>query len=204
MITIVDYGAGNLKSISNMLRTLGTDSIISCCPNEIQSASKLILSGVGHFDFGMNSLRESGLVDALNKRVLDDKIPILGICLGAQLLTRGSEEGELPGLGWINGDTINFDKSKLGKELKIPHMGWAATEPRRQCGLFCDSGDNLRFYYVHSFHLRCDNTTDELCYATHGYRFVSGVQRENIMGVQFHPEKSHRFGMNLLKNFVHI
>jgi glutamine amidotransferase len=201
MITIVDYGVGNIHSIVNMLRALGFKSRIAKDASEIGNAERLILPGVGHFDYGMRSLRSRGLVEALQQRVLGDGIPILGICLGAQLLTRGSEEGHEPGLSWIAGNTVAFDRARLGSSLRVPHMGWANTWQVRETPLTTALPADARFYYVHSFHLTCDNDDDAAFMAHHGYEFVAGFHRENILGVQFHPEKSHRFGMQIIRNF---
>lgn len=201
MITIVDYDAGNLKSIVNMLRALGASSRISGDPAEIAGAEKLILPGVGHFDYGMGQLEARGLVDVLNRRVLQDRVPILGICLGAQLLTRGSEEGDRPGLGWIAGETVRFDRGRMDARLRVPHMGWAETWATRENPL-SEALHDARFYYVHNYHLVCDDACEAILAANYGYDFTVGVQRGNVLGVQFHPEKSHRFGMQLLQNFV--
>jgi glutamine amidotransferase len=202
MIVIVDYDTGNLRSVQNMLKYLGHDSAIASTPAEIESASKIILPGVGNFDFGMRSLAERDLIPALNRKVIEQKTPTLGICLGAQLITRGSEEGELPGLGWIPADTKQFDRSRLGADLRVPHMGWADTEFDPNHPLFAGIESIPRYYYVHSFHMVCDSPRNELCYAVHGYRFTSGIAHENVTGLQFHPEKSHRFGKQVLANFA--
>jgi imidazole glycerol-phosphate synthase subunit HisH len=201
MIVIVDYGLGNLRSIENMLRRAGAASTISSDPGAIAGAGKLILPGVGHFKFGMDRLRESGLIEPLNRRVVDDRTPVLGICLGGQLIGRHSAEGDAEGLGWIPMDTVAFDRSRLGAADRVPHMGWAETRHTAH-PLFAGVQEPARFYYVHSFHMSCDDPADAICTATHGYEFVSGVARGNVMGVQFHPEKSHVFGMQILKNFA--
>lgn len=202
MLTIVDYDTGNLRSVQNMLQSLGVAARISRRRDDIASATGLILPGVGHFDFGMQSLRRLDLIGALDEQVLEKKIPVLGICLGAQLLTRGSEEGNERGLGWIAADTRRFDKTRMGSDLRIPHMGWADTEFRATSLLFAGVKPTPRYYYVHTYHLVADNLADELCHAVHGYRFVAGVERGEIAGVQFHPEKSHRFGKLVLANFA--
>lgn len=202
-IHIVDYGLGNLRSIQNMLQRFGVSSQLSRNVDELQGAAKLILPGVGHFAFAMARLRELGLIEVLNELALVRKIPVLGICLGAQLLGQHSEEGDCEGLGWVKMRTVAFDRSKLAENLKVPHMGWADTKacrPSLMDGLPSDS----RFYYVHSYHFVCDLPETVTCMATHGYEFASGVQDGNIHGVQFHPEKSHQFGLQLLKNFVQL
>jgi imidazole glycerol-phosphate synthase subunit HisH len=201
MIVVIDYGLGNLRSIENMLFRGGVETAISGSPDIIRAASMLILPGVGHFRFGMESLRRLGLVDVLNERVLDARVPILGICLGAQLLGRGSEEGDCSGLNWVPMDTVQFDRSRMRHGEKVPHMGWTDTSCT-ECGLFSGMSGTPRFYYVHSYHFRCDDPGIVMCTAEHGYSFASGIAHGNILGVQFHPEKSHVYGQQLLKNFA--
>lgn len=205
MITIIDYGAGNLTSIKNMLKKAGhLDVEISADPETIKNADKLILPGVGHFDYGMRQLQASGLVDLLNHKVLEEKTPVLGICLGAQLLTEGSEEGVEPGLGWIKARTIRFREGKMKAHQKIPNMGWCDVTIEKESPLFQDMYEEPRFYFVHTYHIVCDDEKDTLTSGHYGYRFVAGVQKDNVAGVQFHPEKSHKYGMKLLDNFVTI
>jgi glutamine amidotransferase len=202
MITIIDYNSGNLGSIKNMLKQLGISSQITNNKESIEKTEKLILPGVGHFDYGMQQLKESGLIPLLNKKVLEDKTPILGICLGVQLLTESSEEGIEKGLGWIKGKTIAFDKTKLASNQKIPNMGWTDVGNFNQSKLFENMPEDPRFYFVHSYHLELDNPTDCLVTSNYGYEFAAGIENENILGVQFHPEKSHKYGMKLLENFA--
>jgi glutamine amidotransferase len=201
MIAIVDYGSGNLRSVHNMLRRAGIESVISREPDVLRVASRLVLPGVGHFRFGMESLQNFGLVDVLNERVLEARVPILGICLGAQLLGRRSEEGGPAGLNWIPMDTVRFDTARMQHGEKVPHMGWAQTT-HTSSALFAGMDETPRFYYVHSFHFLCDDQNLVTCTAEHGYRFASGVAYRNVVGVQFHPEKSHAYGQQLLKNFA--
>lgn len=202
MLIIVDYGVGNLISIKNMLKRAGVESVISSKKEVVAGADKLILPGVGSFDYGMQQLQQSGLIEVLNDVVLNKKVPILGLCLGVQLLTEKSEEGAEKGLGWIKGKTIAFDKLKLSANEKIPHMGWSEIKGFEKSKLFTDMYDEPRFYFVHSYHLELENTEDRLASANYGYDFTVGVEHDNILGVQFHPEKSHKFGMKLLENFV--
>ena len=202
MITITDYGVGNLESIKNMLKKTDNDSIISSNVQEIEAATKLILPGVGAFDTCAAKLQQSGLVQAINNKVLNDKIPILGVCVGFQLLFPESEEGSLPGLGWIEGKVVKFKRDQLPESQKIPHMGWADIKLAKSSPLFANMNEDPRFYFVHSYYPEIINERDALLFATYGYRFVAGIERKNILGVQFHPEKSHKFGMRLLDNFV--
>jgi glutamine amidotransferase len=200
MIAIVDYGLGNLRSIQNMFARAGVESVISSDPGLLRAASKLVLPGVGHFSFGMESLRKGGLLDLLNQRVLEERVPTLGICLGAQLLGQRSQEGDCSGLKWVPMDTVRFDTARMNGE-KVPHMGWAETN-HTSCALFRGMSAAPRFYYVHSYHFRCEDPGLVICTTQHGYRFASGVAFGNIFGVQFHPEKSHVYGQQLLENFA--
>lgn len=203
MITIVDYGMGNLGSIRNMLKRIGVEAVTSSDPEVISRANKLILPGVGAFDLAVTQIRQRGLWDVIDRRVTRDGVPILGICLGFQLLSRRSEEGEQFGFGWIDADTIRFRfDSRNGSTLKVPHMGWNLASVKRNHRLVEGLDESARFYFVHSYHLTCDDPGDVLLTATYGYEFPCGVQRGNIAGVQFHPEKSHRTGMQLLANFA--
>lgn len=202
MIVVVDYGVGNLGSIFNMLRRVGGQAIISSRAEDVRVAEKLILPGVGSFDNAMARLQESGLVPVLAERVLGDGTPILGICLGMQLLTKGSEEGRLPGLGWVDAETRRFSFDPATAGLKIPHMGWNSVEfvaPDVLCKGFADTP---RFYFAHSYHVVCENPKEGIGQAWYGYDFTAVLRKDNIRGTQFHPEKSHRFGMTILRNFV--
>jgi glutamine amidotransferase len=202
MIAIVDCGIGNVGSVANMFRKIGVPAVVSGDSGVLAEAEKLVLPGVGAFDHGMTRLRASGLIPILERRVLQDRTPILGICLGLQLLTRDSEEGACPGLAWLPASTVRFRFS--GEEqgrLKVPHMGWNTVHPARAGGWPSLSGQP-RFYFVHSYHLECDFPDDVLATARYGYEFAVAVRRENLAGVQFHPEKSHRFGMAVLRDFA--
>lgn len=203
VIAIVDYGVGNLGSIANMLKKVSVKSVITSDTTAIGEADRLILPGVGAFDNGMQSLRTRGLVDVLNRQVLDKRKPILGLCLGMQLFSHKSEEGVEPGLGWLEATTVRFSfTGSQGAPLKVPHMGWNYIQPERADPLLADLPDEPRFYFVHSYHLVCSDADDVLASTTYGYNFPAMVRRGNIFGAQFHPEKSHKFGMALLKNFA--
>ena len=202
MIGIVDYGLGNLASVANMLRRVGATSALVSRPEEIARADKLILPGVGAFDHGMASLEAAGLLDVLNQRVLEARVPVLGLCLGMQLFTRGSEEGKRPGLGWLPAETRRLQPAD--PRLKVPHMGWADVHPVRSHALLEPPEPELRFYFVHSYHVVCDTRDAVVAEAEHGQSFCAIACAGNVIGVQFHPEKSHRFGMKLLRNFAEL
>ncbi|MEQ8228995.1 MAG: imidazole glycerol phosphate synthase subunit HisH [Rhodospirillales bacterium] len=205
MIAIVDIGVGNLGAIKNMLRKVGAEARITNDAADIRAAGKIILPGVGAFDQGMEALAASGLTGVLNEQALDVKKPVLGICLGAQMLGHSSEEGRRPGLGWIDMKAVRFPKSK---GLRVPHMGWNQITPLDRNGkshdLFADAEDNVRFYFAHSFYLTCNDPADVIATCDYGASFAAAVARHNIQGVQFHPEKSHRFGALVLRNFARV
>ena len=202
MITIVDFNMGNIGSIQNMLKKIGVESLITGDPKQIALASKLLLPGVGAFDAGMEKLDSLGLTTALTRRVLQDKVPILGICLGMHLMTRGSTEGHRSGLGWVDANTVRFEP--VDTALKVPHMGWNRVTPIRRSILTEGLPVESRFYFVHSYYVRCCEPDDVVLTASHGTVFHAGFQRDNVFGVQFHPEKSHTFGATLLRNFAAV
>jgi glutamine amidotransferase len=202
MVTIVDYGVGNLASIANMARKAGTECAISGDPKVLAAADRLILPGVGAFDRAMANLSERNLIPVLNERVMERRVPTLGLCLGMQLFARGSEEGTRAGLGWLAAGNRRFRFEQMnGNAPKVPHMGWNFIEPASPTVLLERLPPEPRFYFVHSYHLQCDDPADVMCWTTYGYRFASGIHRGNLWGTQFHPEKSHKFGLALLKNF---
>lgn len=200
MVGIINYGLGNLGSIQNMLKVIGEKSIISAKIDELDKCDRFILPGVGAFDAGMSKLIESGLSEFVKEKALIDKKPILGICLGMQLLGRKSEEGTLPGLGLIPFDNIRFRLDDT--DLKVPHMGWDIVKFKQNNPLIKNLEGIQRYYFVHSYHAKCDSEANALMTCDYGYEFVASVVKDNIMGVQFHPEKSHDYGMALLENFV--
>jgi imidazole glycerol-phosphate synthase subunit HisH len=201
-VTIIDYGMGNLGSIANMLKQLGVQAMVSADPAQIEQADRLILAGVGAFDAGMQRLKDMGLIPSLEHKVLDDETPFLGICLGMQLLTRCSEEGQLPGLGWIEAETVKFRFEAQATKLRVPHMGWNEIEPRTEHPLLANLGAEPRFYFVHSYYARCFDANDVLATTEYGLPFHSIIGRGNVLGTQFHPEKSHHYGKKILENFV--
>ena len=199
-VVILDLGLGNLRSISNMLNYISVKNLITRDPKNLERAKMLVLPGVGSFDYGMSALKNSGLFSALEAQVLGEEKPLLGICLGAQLLTRGSEEGSTDGIGWLDAETIAFDRSRFSKELKVPHMGWTDTE----FGEDWRGEPGARFYFVHSYHMACSDPADAFCRSEYGYSFCSGIRKNNITAVQFHPEKSHRFGMDFFRTLLNL
>lgn len=204
MTTIIDYGIGNIGSIANMLKKVGEDSIITADVEKISEAKRLILCGIGAFDDGMEKLNQLGIIDVLKKKVLEDRTPILGVCLGMQLFTGGSEEGKMEGLNFVKGYTRRFDFTRITAErpLKVPHMGWNVARAVKPSRLYQDMYEEPRFYFVHSYHVVLENKEDELLETSYGYGFTSAFEKDNIIGVQFHPEKSHKFGMRFYENFV--
>jgi imidazole glycerol-phosphate synthase subunit HisH len=200
MIIILEYGIGNISSINNMLKKAGVEAKISNNNEEIQQAGKLILPGVGHFDHCMTELKKAPFYELVQKRVLEEKVPVLGVCVGHQMLFERSEEGNAAGLGWIPGEVVRFDSSRMPAGYKIPHMAWTDTNAVPGAPLF-QKLEEPRFYFVHSYHARCDAQHIQAT-ASYGYEFVASVRRDNIYGVQFHPEKSHRFGMEVYRNFA--
>lgn len=201
MIIIVNYGMGNLGSILNMFVKAGAEAAISSNVREIEYADKLVLPGVGSFDNAMRNMDKLGLTAMLERKVIREKTPILGICLGMQLFTERSEEGKMRGLGWLKAKTVRFKFENTDVRLKIPHMGWNTVMRHKESCLLDGLGDEMRFYFIHSYHVVCERGEEALLKTSYGYEFISAVQKDNIIGVQFHPEKSHMYGMRLLKNF---
>jgi len=201
MITIIDYGLGNVGSIANMVKKVGGKNIITSNKDEIKKAKKLLLPGVGAFDNAVKNLKKQDLWNTVKEKVLINKTPILGICLGMQLLTKGSEEGELEGFGFVDAYAKKFGFEN--SDLKIPHMGWNTIKLQKKSFLFegMENQEN-RFYFVHSYMVECGEKKDILTTTHYGYNFTSSFEKDNVVGCQFHPEKSHKFGMTLFKNFV--
>jgi imidazole glycerol-phosphate synthase subunit HisH len=204
MISIVDYGMGNLHSILKALHRIGEEADIIHHPAQILKAEKIILPGVGHFKNGMDRLRELGFIEPLNKKVLEEKIPILGICLGAQLLTDHSEEGNVQGLGWVPGNTIKFSFPRPDNLLKVPHIGWNQISGGRPDALLDGILETNFFYFVHSYFIQCRFQEHVVASTKYGANFHSVIRNGNIVGMQFHPEKSHASGLRIMKNFCNL
>jgi glutamine amidotransferase len=200
MIAVINYGLGNLSSIKNMFSRLGVDAIITDDKQKIRDASKLLLPGVGHFKKGMANLHETGLTDVLHQEVKEKGKPILGICLGAQLMTKHSEEGDVDGLAWVDAVTVKFDKEKL-KGLPIPHMGWSDIQLKHSSELLEGLPADPRFYFVHAYHFLFGKGDEITATSLYGYEFACAFKNDNVFGAQFHPEKSHKFGMKVLENY---
>jgi glutamine amidotransferase len=201
MISVLDYGAGNVESVIRMIERAGGAARRISSPTEVLEAEKILLPGVGAFDYGMANLASRELLPALNTVAIEAGIPVLGICLGMQLMCRASEEGTLPGLGWIDAFVRHFNASK-DCGLRVPHMGWNTLHVLRENPLLSMDGEEKRFYFVHSYKVCCNDLADPIANTNYGETFTSAFQRRNILGVQFHPEKSHRFGMALMRKFV--
>jgi glutamine amidotransferase len=200
MLTIINYGVGNLTSILNMHKRIGVDAIVTADIDEIKKADRIILPGVGHFDKCMQNFNASGMRPVIEEIAAKGNVPILGICVGAQMMTKGSEEGTEPGLGWVDAMTVRFRKEP-DETLRIPHMGWADIKVVPGAPLWSKLPADPRFYFAHSYHFQFggDDLTIARCH--HGYDYTCAFQKQHIFGVQFHPEKSHRFGMDLLTGF---
>lgn len=202
-VTIVDCGIGNIKSVQRMFQAAEAEATIVDDPARLDGCKRLVLPGVGAFDAGMDALNRGGWREALDRLALERKVPVLGICLGMQLLCRRSEEGEAPGLGWIDADVRRLDRGG-STNLKLPHMGWSVTREARPNPLIRSDEREQRFYYVHKYAAVCDRPDTVLATATYGAEFTSAIHRDNIYGVQFHPEKSHKFGLALFRRFLEL
>lgn len=202
MVVIVDYGMGNLRSIQKKLERIKIPATITSDPNIVSQASKIILPGVGHFGQGMTNLQKLNLIPILNQKVIRDKIPTLGICLGLQLLSQHSQEGDVDGLGYIDGSVVKFDFSRLSTPLSIPHVGYNNLTIHRQSPLLANIPPDTYFYFTHSYHLQTTNNSSVVATTSYGYDFPSIVQQDNIFATQFHPEKSHLIGLTIYKNFI--
>jgi glutamine amidotransferase len=204
MITIINYGLGNIKAIGNIYECLNIPFKIANVPEDIKSAEKILLPGVGAFDEAMSLLDASNFRGSLDHEVLINRVPVLGICVGMQILAKKSEEGRLSGLGWIEGEVRKLDKSLLRHKPKLPHLGWNSIKIKVDTPLLKNINEEDGFYFLHSYYFQCDKDDDILATTCYGNEFVSVVNNNNIYGVQFHPEKSHHNGIQLLKNFAEL
>jgi glutamine amidotransferase len=200
-VVIINYGMGNLGSIENMIRRVGGSPVISASKEIIKQAEKLILPGVGHFGHAVDALKQQELWDAIDLKVKKDKVPVLSICLGAQLIAEHSEEGDMNGFGWIKGQVVKFNPAE---KIKIPHMGWNNVSIKKESRLFENMYECPRFYFVHSYHFSNITEADILTTTNYGNEFVSSIEKDNVFAVQFHPEKSHKYGMKLFENFIRL
>jgi glutamine amidotransferase len=204
VIAIVDYGVGNVAAVSHIYKKLDIAAELVGTVAGLAEADRIVLPGVGSFDWAMDRLNRSGLREALERAVLEDRKPILGICVGMQMLARGSEEGRLPGFGWIDGEVKRFDPARGSERAQLPHMGWNDVEAADSADLFSGLGVGARFYFLHSYYFEAADPANVLAVTDYNGRFASGVRSANIFGVQFHPEKSHLWGVRLLKNFAEL
>ena len=204
MITIIDYGLGNIQAFVNVFKQLHIPVVVAQNADELLHASKIILPGVGAFDHAMKKLNDSGMRQVLDELVLNKKIPVLGICVGMQMLADSSDEGKLLGLGWIKGHVRNLNSKTGVVDLPLPHMGWNDVSPTSNIHLLCDFKVDTRFYFLHSYFFECQNSEDSIATSSYGIEFTCAIAKDNILGVQFHPEKSHHFGVNLLRNFAEL
>lgn len=204
MITIIDYGLGNIRAFVNVYERLNIKTKIARISDDLKEASKIILPGVGAFDHAMIQLNRSGMREELEKQVLMNKTPVIGICVGMQMLAKSSDEGDLPGLGWIDGVVKIFDASKITFKIRLPHMGWNTIVPVKESPLLAGFDTASRFYYLHSYYFVCNDADNAIASTEYGITYVSAVNRDNIFGVQFHPEKSHSNGIQLLHNFAKL
>ncbi len=204
MITIVDYGLGNIRAFVNVYDRLNIKSKIANSKEDLKDAQKIILPGVGSFDYAMSQLNSSGMRDELEYQVLERKIPVMGICVGMQMLSKNSEEGKLDGLGWIDGEARLFDVSLIPYKTQLPHMGWNSVSIKKENNLLRDFDSDSRFYFLHSYYFHCNKEEDVIAETEYGLQYASAVKKDNIYGVQFHPEKSHNNGTKLLSNFANL
>lgn len=204
MITIIDYGLGNISAFANVYRRLNIEVSIAKSAHDLKTASKVILPGVGAFDHAMELLNQSGMREPLDELALGNRVPVLGVCVGMQILARSSDEGDLPGLGWIEGSVRGFKSLELQNNLPLPHMGWNDVHPASSNQLFDQLESEAQFYFLHSYYFHCDNDEDVLATSSYGVNFSCAINWKNIYGVQFHPEKSHHSGTRLLKNFAEL
>ena len=204
MITLIDYGVGNIFAFQNVYKRLDIPTKIAKTTADLNEVEKLILPGVGSFDYAMNQLNNSGMRDRLDELVIEKKIPVIGICVGMQMMGNRSDEGKLDGLKWIDAEILKFNESLIQQRTKLPHMGWNDVSPIENHPLFIGLEKEAIFYFLHSFYFKCNNSNDSIANSKYGMSFSSAVNHNNIYGIQFHPEKSHQYGEKLLHNFAKL
>lgn len=204
MITIINYGVGNIFAFQNVFKRLNIQTKIANCKEDLIGAEKLILPGVGSFDYAMTQLNKSGMRELLDFLVLEKQTPVIGICVGMQMMGKRSDEGELKGLGWIDAEVFKFDEKLIHQRTKLPHMGWNDVFPINSNPLFKGLEADSIFYFLHSYYFNCNNPNDIIAKSNYGIEFTSAVNFKNIYGIQFHPEKSHNYGEKLLFNFSNL
>jgi len=204
MITLIDYGVGNIYAFQNVYKRLNIPTKISKTSKDLVGAEKLILPGVGSFDYAMSQLNASGMRDTLDELVIGKKVPVIGICVGMQMMGNKSDEGKLEGLKWIDSEILKFDERLIQHRTKLPHMGWNDVIPVKEHPLFHGLEKDAIFYFLHSFYFQCNDVNDSIAISDYGVSFTSAVNRGNIYGIQFHPEKSHQYGEKLLQNFAKL
>ncbi|MDR2221540.1 MAG: imidazole glycerol phosphate synthase subunit HisH [Flavobacteriaceae bacterium] len=206
MIGIINYGVGNISAFINIYKQLNIPIKIVSTANELDDVSKIILPGVGHFDYAMTRFQDSGMVERVNQMVLQDKIPVVGICVGMQMMAKRSDEGKLAGLGWIDAEVKKFDSNLVigNTQLPLPHMGWNDIEKKGNSLILNELDYNSRFYFLHSYYFVCNNPNDIIAETNYGSTYTSAANHDNVYGIQFHPEKSHKYGIQLLKNFAEL
>ena len=204
MITLIDYGVGNIFAFQNVYKRLNIPTKIAKTQQDLLNASKLILPGVGSFDYAMGQLNSSGMREKLDELVLEKRVPVIGICVGMQMMGNRSDEGKLDGLKWIDSEILKFDENLIQQRTKLPHMGWNDVAPAKNHPLFIGLENEAIFYFLHSFYFKCNNPSDSVAISDYGITFSSAVNHKNIYGIQFHPEKSHQYGEKLLHNFAKL
>jgi glutamine amidotransferase len=204
MITLIDYGVGNIFAFQNVYKRLDIPTKIAKTSQDLIDAKKLILPGVGSFDYAMTQLNATGMREKLDELVLEKKVPVIGICVGMQMMGNRSDEGKLEGLKWIDSEILKFDENLIQQRTKLPHMGWNDVAPINNHPLFIGLEKDAIFYFLHSFYFKCKNETESIATSEYGISFSSAVNRDNIYGIQFHPEKSHQYGEKLLYNFAKL
>ena len=204
MITLIDYGVGNINAFVNVYKRVDVPVKIAKTTHDLEEAQKIILPGVGHFDYAMSKLNDSGMREKLDDLVLNQKIPVIGICVGMQMMANHSDEGKLEGLKWIDASVKKFDETKINQVTRLPHMGWNDVKPVKDLELFRGLENDAIFYFLHSYYFECSNPSDIMAVSNYGMEFTSAAHHNNIYGIQFHPEKSHHYGEILLHNFAKL